>query len=122
MVYRSTHADMKSLIIASILAVTYYGHVENRHGRFGRIGILYNPGDHAIVEVYKGSPAAKAGLKRGDTVVHVNDKDITGPAYTLVNLSILKKDGQMVTVVIERVPAELIDIDHPLPHENKHKT
>lgn len=100
------------------MVMTYYGHVEQGHGKHGRIGILYNPADHHIVEVYKGSPAEEVGLKRGDVVVFINDADITGPAYTLLNLTIRR--GQAIfTVIVERVPSEQIDVRHPLPHENK---
>lgn len=109
---------MNYLIIASIVAITYYGHVENKHGKYGRIGILFDPGGHRIVEVYRDSPADKAGLHRGDIVVFVNDKDITGPAYTLINLTV-RRGRDIFTVIIERVPAELIDSKHPLPHEKK---
>lgn len=118
----------KFLIVTSLLFIfvlpasaVYYGYVENKHGKWGRIGVLYNPGDQNIVEVYRQSPADLAGLKRGDIVIYVNDTDIAGPSYTNVNLTI-RRDKEIFTVIIERIPASEIDVDHPLPHENKHKT
>lgn len=100
---------MKLLILVTALCM-YYGGVQQGHGNKGRIGILYDPVHHRIVKVYKGTPAWEAGLRVGDIVRHVNDKDITGPSYTFVNLTI-KRGENIFTVEIERIPREYID-DH----------
>lgn len=107
---------MKSLLLVSLIAITYYGYVEKGPHMHGRVGILYNPVDHHIVEVYRGSPADLAGLKRGDIVKHVNDVDIAGPSYTKINLTI-QRGSEILTFILERIPDKLIDLKHPLPHE-----
>jgi C-terminal processing protease CtpA/Prc len=108
---------MNILIPLMFVATMYYGSIEQGGHTHGRIGILYNPVKHDIVEVYIGSPADKAGLMRHDVVLHVNDKDITGPAGTFVNLTI-RRETVKFTVVIQRVPDKEIDVRHPKPHEH----
>lgn len=85
----------------------YYSHVEVGHGAKGRIGIKYDPVKHKIVTVYHNTPAEEAGLLPGDIVKHINDKDIKGPSYTKVNLTI-KRGNVIFTVEIERVPCEQV--------------
>ena len=47
-------------------------------GRFSNTGNIY-----AVVEyVYPNTPAAQAGIKRGDIIVYLNGKDITDKTYT----------------------------------------
>jgi hypothetical protein len=61
-----------------------------------------------IAEVRKGSPAAEAGLRRGDIVVSVNNKGVHN--YSLQELSgiINEKPGKRIKIVIERNGSELI--------------
>jgi len=108
---------MKLISLGTIAVLTYYGFVETGPHTHGRIGILWNPVDHSVVEVYRGSPAAVAGIKRHDIVKHVNDVDIAGAAYTKVNLTIKRKE-EILFFEVERIPDKLIDVRHPLPHEH----
>lgn len=105
---------MKLLLATTLIAAIYYGNIESHHGLHGRIGIVYNPANHEIVKVYLNSPAQNAGLHKHDRVKHINDVDITGPAYTYVNLTIQRGDSILV-FVIERVPNAEIDTKHEAP-------
>lgn len=96
------------LLTVCIVVCMYYGNVSVGHGIQGRIGIRFDPYDHKIVRIYKNTPAAEANLRVGDHILHVNDKDIVGPAYTKVNLTI-KRGSRIFTVVVERIPRELVD-------------
>ena len=109
---------MKLLIPITMMAITYFGYVSVGPKEHGRIGILFNPVNHQVVEVYRGSPAAEAGLKRGDVVKHINASDIDGPSGVKVNLTV-QRGNQILVFEIIRVPDRLIDVRHPLPHEKK---
>jgi membrane-associated protease RseP (regulator of RpoE activity) len=106
------------LSLGLLIAITYYGSVQTGHSDKGYIGILYNPVGHKVVKVYKDSPAAKAGLLPGDIVKYVNDKDIVGPCYTKINLTI-KRGNETFSVVIERIPNEYIDRKHAIEDKSK---
>lgn len=99
---------MNHVVVLSFIVAMYYGNVSTGHGAKGRIGIKYDPVHHRIVTIYKNSPASEANLRVGDIVKYVNDKDITGPAFTFVNLTI-RRGSRTFTIVIERVPNEYID-------------
>lgn len=90
-----------------LLIAVLQGGVETHHSNKGKIGILYNPVAHKVVKVYANTPAAAAGLHTGDKIMHVNDKDIQGPPYTEVELTILR-NGKTLIFTIERVPKEEI--------------
>ena len=96
-----------------VIAV-YYGNVQCGHGSKGRIGIKYDPVHHRIVKVFQNTPAATAGLKPGDIVKHINDKDIIGPSYTYINLTI-QRGTTIFTVEVERIPRELVNEHHTVP-------
>lgn len=99
---------MKILLATALTVAMYYGSVQQGHGAKGRIGILYDPVHHRVVKVYGNTPAEEAGIMPGDIILHVNDKDITGPSYTKVNLTI-KRGKRVITFEIERIPRELVD-------------
>lgn len=99
---------MNFLLAASLTVAMYYGTVQHGHGSKGRIGILYDPVHHRVVKVYKGTPADEVGLMPGDIIVHVNDKDITGPSYTKVNLTI-KRGNRLINLEVERIPKEYVN-------------
>lgn len=63
---------------------------------------LYKNREGAVIlEVQPNSPAAKAGLKRGDLIINVNEKKITS-ASTLKNYIGLQSPGESVKVTYER--------------------
>jgi membrane-associated protease RseP (regulator of RpoE activity) len=99
--------------ILPALAITYYGSVQEGHSNKGYIGIIYNPVGHKVVSICLNGPAYEAGLQPGDIVKHVNDKDIIGPPYTKVNLTI-QRGNEIFTIIIERIPYEQIDFKHQI--------
>jgi C-terminal processing protease CtpA/Prc len=103
-----SNEHMNILLPIILSTMMYYGSVQHGHSNWGMIGIEYSPGDHKIVKVWSHSPAAKAGLHPGDVVIHINDKNIDGPPFTSVNLTIRRKTD-IFTVVLERVPHNEID-------------
>jgi C-terminal processing protease CtpA/Prc len=107
---------MNYLLSLSLVVAMYYGNVSTGHGAKGRIGIKYNPVNHRIVHVYANTPAAEAGLRTGDTVLHVNAADIIGPAYTWINITV-KRGDKIFTIEIERIPCEMVD-EHFIMPEN----
>jgi S1-C subfamily serine protease len=77
----------------------------------GRIGILCGIIGHKIIHVYRGSPAQLAGLRKGDIITTVNDKDITGPAGTFVTFYVRRGD-QTLKFSVLRVRNADIDTRH----------
>ncbi len=98
--------------------------LEDVEGDYGGIGATVRmdekTGEKVIVEVQKGKPAEKAGLKAGDVIQKVGDKNVTGMTLTdAINLikgeegkkSVLtiirtekgKKKTKIITVVCEKI-------------------
>lgn len=92
--------------------------MESTRGKFYGIGVQVGPGEDNFITVIapiKGSPAERAGIKTGDKIITVNDKEymasdmeeavkhIKGDKGTKVTLGILTKgkDG-LKKVVVER--------------------
>jgi serine protease Do len=79
---------------------------------------LSAPGGALIADVQANSPAARAGLKRGDVVVELDGKPITDsrtlrmtiaetPPETAVRLGVMRKDKKVeVTATLGELPAE----------------
>jgi carboxyl-terminal processing protease len=91
-------------------------------GKYAGIGAVVTAQDEKImiVNVFPGSPAEKAGLKSGDTIMEINGETATGlnldiavgkirgPADTTVTLLILhQNETEPVTVDITRANVEL---------------
>lgn len=88
---------------------------ESYQGRYTGIGVYlsFSTGYPLITGTLPGSPAAAAGLKAGDQIVKVGDKDlkgisvdgastlIEGPAGTKVTITI-SRDGQPLTFTLTR--------------------
>ncbi|MGD0779182.1 MAG: S41 family peptidase [Dehalococcoidales bacterium] len=91
-------------------------------GKYAGIGAVVTSQDEKImiVNVFPGSPAEKAGLKSGDTILEINSEiatglnldvavgKIRGPADTTVTLLILhQNETEPVTIEITRANVEL---------------
>lgn len=82
-----------------------------------------------IVNVLEGSPAEKAGLKRGDVFISVDGEDVSklsqlelvgkvrGEEGTPVNL-IMERDGELIDVSIIRAKITLSNVEYKLLGEN----
>lgn len=64
-------------------------------GTYDGTGIqVYNDNDNIVIySVFDGSPASKAGLKAGDVIVKVNDKDTKGMSISDFSSLVKKQDG-----------------------------
>lgn len=74
---------------------------ETVDGSFVGIGITleWNDGGFKIVEVLKDSPAEKAGLKSGDYLIKIDDKDTSDIEINDVSDLIKKKDKVSLTIL-----------------------
>lgn len=98
---------MNYLLIASLLVATYYGTVTVDIHKKGRIGIRWDMCTHRIQAIYKGSPAETAGLRIGDVITAINEKDLIGPAFTYVNVTV-RRGTRVLHFTIERLPVDQI--------------
>ncbi len=96
-------------------------------GEYGGIGsLIHKQGDFIIIsEPYENSPAQKAGLKAGDKILKINDKNATGKSVDDVSAILKGQPGTNFKLVIERdgvtnpmifdIMREKISID-PVPY------
>lgn len=73
-------------------------------GSFGGVGIVVEAKDRKIVvlQAIKGTPAEKAGIKSGDAVIKIDDKDTTGMDLDVAASLIRGEEGTKVKLVIAR--------------------
>jgi carboxyl-terminal processing protease len=78
---------------------------EETSGRFTGVGLSVTEVKRGlkVVEAFKGSPAAKAGIKPGDLIVSVNGESIAGESSDLSTAKIKGPEGTSVTLGV--VPA-----------------
>jgi carboxyl-terminal processing protease len=71
-------------------------------GQFEGIGVSVNPSDKGleIVSVFADSPAAKAGIRKGDLIVKVDGQSITGAASHAASDKIKGKPGTSVQLTV----------------------
>jgi len=84
---------------------------EQIKGSFGGVGLLVGMDgeDITVVRPFEGTPAEQAGIKAGDVIIGVGDKDITGmDLETAVGL-MRGQVGTKIKLVIKRE-----GVDHPL--------
>lgn len=98
-------------MIDLLLAVTLHGGLHQQKS-LGVIGIKVGLSGKSVLEVHPNTPAAGAGLLKGDKIVKSVDlegrHDIDGRPYTPVAL-IVKRDGASPMVfIIERLPHQKI--------------
>lgn len=96
-------------------------------GEYGGIGsLIHRQGDFVIIsEPYEGSPAQKAGLKAGDKILKVNDKDANGKSVEDVSAVLKGQPNTKVKLLVQRpgesgprtfeIEREKISID-PVPY------
>src|SRR5205807_661196 len=77
---------------------------EQLRGDFQGIGANVNliGGQVVIVSPIPGSPAEKAGVKAGDVILKVGDKDVTGMSLDDVVALIRGPKGSTVTITFQR--------------------
>ncbi len=82
----------------------YKSMLEDNAGKYVGIGALVSKNEKngiiSIQRVFKSSPAEKAGLKRGDIIVKVNGKDVTGEDLSKVVLKIKGEENTKVKLKI----------------------
>lgn len=110
---------MNYLLAVSIVVCMYYGNVSYGHGAKGRIGIKYDPVFHRVVTVYKNTPAEESGLRVGDIIKYIHDKDLTGPAYTKVAITV-QRGTRLLYFELERIPNELVD-EHQISEDSEER-
>ena len=88
------------------LTVEEYNKMQNElAGKTVGIGIetqLRASGELMVVRVYANSPAALAGIQKGDVIVAVGDVTMAQNGYQAVREALVGEDGQQVTVTIHR--------------------
>lgn len=84
---------------------TFAGLQEQIRGSFGGLGILVGMQDHylTVARAYEGTPAQKAGIRKGDIITRINNRDardidletavnlMRGPVGTKITLTIARK-------------------------------
>jgi len=73
-------------------------------GEYGGIGsLIHKQGDYVIIsEPYENSPAQKSGLKAGDKILKINDKNASGKSVEDVSAILKGQPGTSFRLVIER--------------------
>jgi carboxyl-terminal processing protease len=71
---------------------------------YSGIGVVMNQNVRppTIVQVYKGSPAERAGLLAGDQIIRVGDTDVTNLPLEQVSPIVRGPEGSQVTLTIQR--------------------
>ncbi|ACK65641.1 carboxyl-terminal protease [Rippkaea orientalis PCC 8801] len=84
-----------------------------------------------VVDTVKNSPAASAGIKRGDRVIRINDKptalmtleqakqELEGEIGTQVSLQLSRKDKGVFQVDVTRAEIEIASVTYTLKEEDK---
>jgi carboxyl-terminal processing protease len=73
-------------------------------GEYGGIGsLIHKQGDYIVIsEPYENSPAQKAGLKAGDKILKINDKNASGKSVDDVSTILKGQPGTNFKLVVER--------------------
>lgn len=110
----------------------YNDYSSSFNGRYCGIGVLVQKPDSTgsvIVRVYEDSFAEQAGVKAGDVIIKVDDKEvkdissnelvdlITGEAGTTVDLTVLR-DGRKLTITVTRGEVYVKRVDSMMLEDN----
>jgi carboxyl-terminal processing protease len=73
-------------------------------GEYGGIGsLIHKQGDYIFIsEPYENSPAEKSGLKAGDKIIKINDKNASGKSVEDVSAILKGQPGTSFKLVVER--------------------
>ncbi len=110
----------------------YHGFMNESNPHLSGIGVdvLLDPRGLRVIDVFPGSPAARAGLSRGDLIVQVGSvplanrsadfgsRLIKGPAGTRVSLTILRGRARRVVTVVRADLAVPVTAERLLSYHN----
>jgi carboxyl-terminal processing protease len=96
---------------------------ENQEGKYYGVGMIVQPRENQtmVQAPFEGSPAAKAGIRPGDIILSVDNKDCTGLTTTQVADLLKGAKGTTVHILIGRegwaepIPATLVRDEIPRP-------
>ena len=83
---------------------TYALFRENQEGKYYGVGMIVEPREKQtmVLAPFEGSPAAKAGIRPGDIILSVDNKDCTGLTTTQVANLLKGAKGTPVHVLLDR--------------------
>ena len=81
---------------------TYKEFEEATDGAFEGVGLSVSDNERGlrVVEVFRGSPAAEGGIRRGDVITHVDGEPLAGKTAEQASLLIKGPSGSTVTLVV----------------------
>lgn len=91
--------------------------MERSEGSYVGIGVLVtmdNNGLLTIVEPFEDSPAMKAGLKQGDKIIKVDDKDVTGIRDEEMIINMIKGEENTTVKITVYRPSEGISYEYEI--------
>ena len=73
-------------------------------GKFGGVGMVVTPkgGDYVVISPFEGSPAHKAGIKAGDTVLEIDGQPLNGLPLLEVLRRVRGPAGSVMSVTVRR--------------------
>lgn len=108
---RAIHSDALNYMLQSLDPYTVYmpkkeatEFRESTSGQYGGIGaILRQRADRVMIDSpMQGKPADKAGLRSGDVILKVNDKDFTRAQVVDVRNTLRGAPGEKLTITVQR--------------------
>lgn len=108
--FNVTYVLLKAIISGLQEGMEFYTPAENSEfqtdiwGNFGSVGleIALRSGKMVIVDTISGSPAEKAGLLKGDTLLSIDDKPLQTPTLTEIVKMLRGKLGSSVSIKVQR--------------------
>ncbi|MBK17373.1 MAG: serine protease [Rhodospirillaceae bacterium] len=78
---------------------------------------LSRPSGVLINEIYEGGPAAKAGLKPGDVILRINNREVIGPRELRFRIATLKVGGKARLTRVRRGKEKTVSLSLQAPPE-----